>query len=167
VAVRLLKCYGFCNEKHPKEDLVKVGTQNFCKPCAEKKAKITKDRDILYKTIQTVFKIPYPTGFMLKQIKDFQEQKNYELEGITKTICYFLKVQQKEPSYKAGLSFVTWHYDSAIEYYNKLEERRNNIKDDDGVKVIKLTIKPLKPSKSNELLRQKRIIDLGGILNDG
>jgi hypothetical protein len=163
---RLLKCYGYCNDKYPKEELVKVGNQNHCKPCAEKKEKDKKDRDVLYKTIQTVFKIPYPSGFMLKQIKDFSEQKNYTLEGMTKTICYFVKVHKKDPFKNGGLSFITWYYDSAIEYYEKLNERRENSKDVDS-SIRRLVIPPLRPSTSNQLLREKRIIDMGGILSDG
>ena len=159
---RLLKCYGFCEGKYPKEELVKVGSHNYCKPCAEKKEKEQNDRNILYKTIQTVFKIPFPNGMMLKQISQFIE-RGYTLEGLTKTICYFVKVQKQTPNLRGNLSFVPYHYDSAIKYYNDLNEKRKNIKDiDNNVKVLK--IKP-KQSSNNEL-RDKKFINMEELLND-
>lgn len=161
---RLLKCYGYCNQKHPKEELVKVGSQNHCKPCAEKKQKEKNDRDILYKTIQKIYDIPYPNGQMLRQISQFQTDRNYTLEGMTKTLCYFVKVKKQKPFLNGALSFLPYHYDSAIKYYDELDERRNNAKDIDN-KVVHITIKPIK--HSNEEVVRRRIIDLGGILHDG
>lgn len=160
---RLLKCYGYCNEKYDKDNLVKIGAHNFCKKCAEKKQKEQQDRNTLYTTIKTVFKVDFPTGIMLKQIKQFTDERNYSLEGITKTICYFVKVQRQTPTLRGNLSFVPFHYDNAIKYYNDLEEKRKNAKDvSNNVRVLK--IKP-KNHSYNEL-REKKIINMEGLLND-
>lgn len=164
MSVKLLKCYGFCGEKHFKENLVKVGSKNFCKPCATKKEKEINDRDTLYKTIQTIYNIPYPTGMMLRQIKQFSEERNYTLEGMTKTLCYFVKIMKKKPFLNGGLSFLPYYYDNAIKYYNDLDERRKNVKDE-GIKTTHLVIKP----KTVDVFsyRNKKIIDMGGLLSDG
>lgn len=161
---RLLKCYGTCNNKHLKEDLVKVGTQNFCKPCAEAKKKEQEDRAVLYKTIQTVFQLPYPSGQMLRQISDFIAERNYTLEGMTKTICYFVKVQRKVPFKNGGLAFIPWNYDNAIKYYNEQEEKRKNSTDVSNKKVI-LKISPIE--HTTEVYKTRKIIDMGAILQDG
>lgn len=161
---RLLKCYGDCNNKHLKEDLVKVGTQNFCKPCAAIKEKEKNDRAILYKTIQTIFQIPWPTGQMLKQISDFGTERNYTLEGMTKTLCYFVKVQRKVPFKNGGLAFIPWNYDNAIKYYEEQEEKRKNSTDFNNEKVI-IRISPIE--HKTEVFRAKKIIDMGAILQDG
>lgn len=164
MAERLLKCYGDCEGKYPKEQLVKFGGQNHCISCATKKEKDGTDRDALYKTIQTVYKIPFPNGQMLRQIKMFKEERNYTYEGMTKTLCYFIKVQKKEPFLNGGLSFLPYHYDNAIKYYNDLEERRRNITDIDN-KAKVLIIKQKKQSKQDEL-KNKRFINMGGLLFD-
>lgn len=160
---RPLKCYGYCERKYLKEEMVKVGGLNHCVPCAEKKEKEKKDREILYKTIQMIYKIPYPNGQMLRQIKQFAEDRNYTLEGMTKTLCYFVKVQSKTPFLNGGLSFLPYHYDNAIKYYNDLNEKRKNMKEVDN-NIIILKIPPIK--SSNEEIRKRKFIDMGAILHD-
>lgn len=142
---RLLKCYGECEGQYPSEQLIKVGTQNHCQPCAQKKMKDQADREALYKTIQAIYKIPYPNGQMLKQMKDFKEQRSYTYEGMTKTLCYVKKVMKIEPSLRGALSLLPYHYDNAIRYYDELEEKRKNtgeIRTD----VINVRMTPLKHS---------------------
>jgi hypothetical protein len=163
MSVRPLKCYGDCGSKYLKEEMVKVGALNYCKPCAEKKEKEKKDRDLLYQTIELIYKIPYPNGQMLRQIKEFAETRNYTLEGMTKTLCYFVKVQNKKPFLNGGLSFLPYHYDSAQKYYQELEERRKNVKDV-STNVKKLTIAPIKHDTSGYL--KKKLVSMGEILND-
>lgn len=163
MSTRLLKCYGYCNNKYPKDELVKIGQKNFCKPCAEKKEKENKDRETLYKTIQTVYKIPFPSGQMLKQIKTFTEERNYTLEGLTKTICYFVKVKKQQPVYNAGLAFIPFHYDNAIKYYSDLEERRKNSQNI-NIAVKTISIKP-RQYNNNEYL-SKKLIKMEDILHD-
>lgn len=161
---RLYKCYGDCGTQHEKEKLTKVGSQNFCFPCAEKKHKDAKDRDTLYKTIQTVYKIPYPNGQMLRQIKQFKEDRNYTYEGMTKCICYFVKVQKKQPFLNGGLSFLPYHYDSAVKYYDDLEERRKNARDVDNNEV-RLSIPIIKHDTS--YYKKKKMIPMeANLLND-
>ncbi len=60
MGVRLLKCYGDCGNKYEREQLVKFGGQNHCKPCAEKKEKDKKDREILYKQYKQSIKYLIP-----------------------------------------------------------------------------------------------------------
>lgn len=156
-AVRLLKCYGYCNEKHPKEEMIKVGGANHCKPCAVRKEKDKKDREILYKTIQSIYKIPYPSGMMLRQIKQFSEDRDYTLEGMTMTLCYFVKVIRKTPFANGGLSFLPYYYDSAVKYYADQEERRKNSTDVD-TKVVKMQI--TRPKQSTESFKTRKIVSM-------
>lgn len=161
---RLLKCYGYCNEKYEKENLVEFNNKRYCKPCATRKKKETEDRNTLYKTIKTVYKVPYPTGQMLAQIKQFTEEREYTLEGITKTICYYLKVLKKEPLTRFGLSFVPYNYDSAVKYYNELDEKRKQ-NNDISNNVVVIKIKP-KFNNNNEDLIKKRFISMEDCLDD-
>jgi antitoxin component YwqK of YwqJK toxin-antitoxin module len=160
---RLLKCYGYCGKSYPKEELIKVGSQNHCHSCADRKHKEQKDRETLYKTIQMIYKIPYPNGQMLRQIKQFSEDRNYTLEGMTKALCYFVKVMKKTPFLNGGLSFLPYHYDSAQKYYEELEERRKNAKDV-NTNTKTLVIGPIK--HNNEVYKKRKIVSMEALLHD-
>lgn len=161
--MRKYKCYGFCNEKYLKEDLEQIGGKNYCHSCAEAFRQEKHDRAVLYSTIQKVFKIPYPTGFILRQIKDYTDNRNYELVGLTQTIYYFVTIMKKQPYKNSGLSFVPYYYDSAVEYYKKLKERRDNAKDiDTKVETINIT----KLNSRKNYFKQSKIVDMKGLLED-
>lgn len=163
--MREYKCYGTCEGKYTKDNLVQISNKNYCKKCAAEFEKNKKDRDVLYKTIQTVFQVPYPTGLMLRQMKQFKQDRGYTYEGMTKTICYFIKVMKKSPSLKGNLSFLPYYYDSSIKYYEDLEERRNKVNEMESViKVVNITIAP---KEDNSEYRTKKIIDMNGLLSDG
>lgn len=163
---RLLKCYGDCGEKYSKDLLMKISNKNYCSTCYTKKQKDIKDRAILFDTIQKVYGIPYPTGQMLKQISTFRDERFYNYEGMTKAICYFVKVMQKKPGLQGGLAFVPWNYDAAIKYYDELDRRRREVTDTKTrVKVIKIS--NYSSGNTQQDLIKKRFIEMGDILNDG
>lgn len=160
---RPLKCYGWCGEKYPREEIVKVGSKNYCKKCGERKQKEIKDREVLFHTIQITYNIPYPSGQMLRQIKQFKEDRNYDYEGMTKTLCYFIKVIKKKPFLNAALSFLPYYYDSAIKYYKELDERREKAKDIVENEVKHIVIGPIKHDTS---YKEKKMIKMEDVLND-
>jgi hypothetical protein len=137
--------------------MIKVGKTNYCIPCANRKEKETKDRETLYKTIQALYKLPYPNGQMLRQIKEFKEMRSYTYEGMTKTLCYVKKVLKKELFINGGMALLPYHYDNAIAYYDKLEEQRKNtgeVKSD--IVLVKMT--PLK--HSTDMVRNRAFIKM-------
>lgn len=161
MSVKPLKCYGECGGKYLKNELTKLGGLNYCIPCAEKKQKETKDREILYTTIQSIYKIPYPNGQMLKQMKDFKEQRNYTYEGMTKTLCYAVKVLKMTLYLRGALALLPYHYDSAKKYYDELEEKRKNTGEID-TKVIKVKMSPFKHNTDD--IRNRKIINMEALL---
>lgn len=162
---RLLKCYGTCNEKYTKENLIKHSNKNYCEKCLNQMLKDKKDREILYDTIQKVYNIPYPSGQMLRQIAMFKADRNYTYEGMTKTVCYLVKVMKSTPYKNGGLAFIPHYYDSAIHYYNELDRRQKELKDvNNAEKVVKISQYYTKSARDRIL--DKRTIKMGDILND-
>lgn len=101
---------------------------------------------------------------MLRQIKEFKETRNYDYEGITKTLCYFVKVQKKQPFLNGALSFLPYHYDNAIRYYDDLEKRRQNVRDISNDEVV-ITIPIIKHDTSH--YKKKKMIPMeANLLND-
>ena len=155
---RLYKCYGFCGNKYPQSLLTKISNKNYCIPCAEKVLKEKNDRESLYGTIKKIFDIPYPSGFMLKQIKDYKNDRNYTYEGINQTLCYAVKVHKMKLHRNAGLAIVPYYYDKAVSYYIELEEKRKNTKMEETSNIEVIRLKPL--NLSNQYIRDKVFIKM-------
>lgn len=166
---RLLKCYGYCNLKHPKSNLRKYKVnpnssgdgKNFCLECYDRKVKEVKDRADLYHYIQEVYSLSFPTGNMLAQIKRFREERDYTYKNIRFTLDYVFNIRKVyTPQIKFGIGFVPHFYDEMIEYYKNLNEKRQNttVKE---MEEIKITISPFKP---NTEYREKKFIDMNSLL---
>lgn len=148
--MRLLKCYGYCNEKYPKDRLIVFKNKNYCEPCYNKRVKEVRDRNILYKTISERYNISYPTGRMLKQIKEFTEDRGYSLALINYTINYIGDYKRNiklDPKY--GLSIIPHIIDEAKLFL--IAESRNQ-------QAVQTVDEPIKISvKENGVIRNNGI----------
>lgn len=139
--MRLLKCYGYCSEKYPKDELINFKNKNYCKPCYQKRVKEIKDRNTLYETIKERYRITYPTGMMLAQIKDFTENRGYSLSLINYTINYIADYKRNiklNPQY--GLSIIPHIIDEAKLFLiaeNRNQKSASKIKEE----PIKISVK--------------------------
>ena len=127
--MRLYKCYGDCNEKYPLEEMKKIGQKNHCLKCYEKTMKTKKEREELYEYIKYAYKINYPTTYMMKQIKEFTEVRNYKLKGIQLTLKYVVEVLNYTLKPNWGLGIVASQYENAKSYYMELSRKREQHKD--------------------------------------
>lgn len=159
---RLLKCYGTCGEKYQKEDMVQIKNVNYCRPCHIKKLKDADIRKKLYLFIQTEYKLTFPTGLMLRQIKEFHDTRGYELEDILETLR-FLKYNKKETFIiKYGIARVPYFIDEAIAYRERMAALTSQ--DNKVEERTKILNKKTILFNKNERL-DKKIIDMGGILD--
>lgn len=167
--VRLLKCYGYCNEKHPKENLIKLNLnknssnpgQNYCKSCYEKKIKDHNDREDLYKYLQESFNLNFPTGLMLRQIKDFRNNRGYSYKNIRFTLNYVFNIKKThKPVTKFGIAIVPYFHDEMIEYFKRLKEKRDNFVIGSN-NVRKVTLPPF---ETNDSYRNTKFINMEALL---
>ena len=160
---RLLKCYGYCNEKYEKEDLIKHSNgKNYCKPCLDKFIKEQEDREELYKTIRELYKVSYPTGMMLKQIKEYKEINKYSYKGMTLTLRYCVDELKLTFNPGMGVGIIPHQYEKAKIDFFKKKQQQDNFCDIDTTPVI---IKIAKIDNENKLKKEK-MIDLEELLND-
>lgn len=157
----LVKCYGGCEGKYEKSMMVKLKGQNHCPNCRDKVKNEQEDRQLLYNTIIKIFEVPFPTGMMLRQIKQFSEERSYTYKGMTMTLCYIKKVLRKDLNKKGGLALVPYCYDQALQYYKDLEEKRKNTVDVSN-EVIKVKISPFK--HTTEKIKDRAFIKMGGLV---
>lgn len=171
MVLRLYKCYGEdCvnqNKKHPLDNLIEEGGKRYCKSCLEKRHKEQKDRRELYDTIKEYYNISFPTGMMLKQIKQYQDEAGYTLTGMTKTLKY-LKNNCTGITFKPqmGLGIISYKYDEAKEFWinqqriadaqRKLQENKESLNE-----VVVVNTKQL--DKTN-VYKQSRMIDLSNLI---
>jgi len=159
---RQYKCYGFCGEKYPKEELQLYKTHNHCKPCYERKVKETEDREELYRMVCQLFNLNFPTGLMLRQIKQFREERNYTYKNIYFTIDYIVRLQKVKLQPQYGIALVPHYYDEMLRYYKNLQEKRANtvIQEKTKVKVY------IEPTPLVNEYREKKFINMEDLLND-
>lgn len=164
MSARLLKCYGYCDQKYPADQLVKYKNANHCHVCYDRKTKEVKDRENLYNVIKEVFELKFPTGMMLRQIKEYREDRGYTYKNIAFTIDYMVKRKGLKLQTKYGIALVPHYYDEMITYYKDLKEKRENtVLTNNGPKRI--TIKNVFEPEKNKY-REKIMIDMEELLND-
>lgn len=158
--MKLYKCYGFCNEKHPKENMQQISNKNYCNACYTAIKKERADREELYEYIKYAFNISFPSNYMIKQIKDFIEVRGYKLKGITLTLKYIKEILKLQLNSKFGIAIVGNYYESAKTYYIEQQKRASNHKD---VKIETRTIvvKRIEPTNT---YRDSLMIDMEGLL---
>lgn len=156
---RLCKCYG-CENKFDKSVLEKISSKNYCPSCAKivKQRKI--DREELINTISDLYNISYPTGLMLKQIKEFEEIRGYKLKGITLTLLYCKNQLNTTFHQRYGLGIVPLHYESAKKYWIDKSRRAKNHVD---FVVQEQTMKIPRIQVQNDY-KKEMLIDLEDIL---
>jgi hypothetical protein len=141
---RLLKCYGTCNKKYPKEEMQVFSGKNHCPSCYEDKKREDQERIKLNQTISKWFNISFPNGHMLKQIKNFRsEPYNYSYKNIRFTIDYCFSNKKVKPEIKFGIAFVPHYHDEMIDYYKEFNRKRAQTVVQEE-KIIRLKLKPFK-----------------------
>lgn len=162
--MRKLKCYGKCNEKYEKDYLTKFGGKNYCKECYKIVCKDNDDRVTLYNMIKTYYRVTFPTGLHLRQIKN-QIDNGYSYEDIIKAFNYTLKVKRiTNFSPNMGLGWVTNNMEAGIKFYKDEQKRNINIfqtYDEKSKEVAE--IKVAKLDNTNKY-KESKIIKLEDIL---
>ena len=72
----------------------KFKNTNYCPSCYEAKVKEVNDREHLYKMLQKLFNVSFPTGMMLKQINTFREEHGYTYRNIAFTVDYIVNIKK-------------------------------------------------------------------------
>lgn len=164
---RLVKCYGYCDKQYPQDQVVKYSVTgkgkgvNYCKPCYHKKVKEVYARNELIHFIQEVYNLNYPTGNMLRQIKQFVEERGYTYRNIKFTLHYIFNIKKSaKPITKYGIALVPHYYDEMIAYYKDLAQKRANTEIKE-TKVKKVFIKPAIPQNK---YRERKMINMEDLL---
>jgi hypothetical protein len=160
MAARLVKCYGTCGLKYPQEQMKKLSGANHCPSCYESKEKDIADREELYNFLKSYFNLNFPTGLMLRQIKQYREERSYTYKNIRFALDYMIRIKKIDLNLQYGIALVPHYYDEMIAYYKDLKERREKTQ---VVKVKTITVQK-KPRNLENTYRQKKLINMEELL---
>lgn len=128
---RKVKC-PVCGSLNDKEVAVLHNGRHYCEICFENKKKESQDYKNLITYICELYNIDCPTGWMLKQIKDFKETYNYTYKGMKTTLNYFFTIKtQNEPEEAMGIGIIPYVYDETKKYYYDLKTVRDSVRNTD------------------------------------
>lgn len=133
--MRLLKCYGSCGGKYPKEELESHKGKNYCKDCIVKIKERDKDYDNLCAYICEIFKCPYVNPYIKKQISDF-EKGGFTLKGIKSTLLYIVNVLKITLKEEYGIAMVKYQYYSAKKYAENRRTQKNQVEAAEATMVV-------------------------------
>lgn len=114
---RKVKCPE-CGTFNEKENAIYHNSKYYCKVCYENKTQESQEYKDLIAYICELYQIEAPTGWMLKQIKDFKEQFKYTYKGMKTTLHYFYEIQEgNSVEDSMGIGIVPFVYDEAKKFY--------------------------------------------------
>lgn len=126
---RRVKCPE-CGTYNDKENTVYHNSKYYCKICFENRQRESQDYKDLIAYICELYQIEAPTGWMLKQIKDYKEQFNFTYRGIKTTLHYFYEIQKgNSVEDSMGIGIVPFVYDEAKKFYIDKRAVKESLKD--------------------------------------
>lgn len=129
---RLPKCKS-CGEAIDKSlnDFTKNYKGYYHNSCYEEIQIENQFRTELNEYISEIYRVEFPTGWMLKQIKEYKEKRNYKYKGMELTLRFMYEVEKlnRLEASQAGLGMIPYYYEKAKDYYTKLETVSSAAKD--------------------------------------
>ncbi|WP_437434996.1 hypothetical protein [Brevibacillus brevis] len=107
----------------------------------EERIRAVDDRKELIQYICELYNMDSPTGMILKQIKDYQEQFNFKLRGILLSLKYFHETLGNVPREGDGIGIVPFMYEEAKKHYLmklKVEDSIDFLEQQQQVRVVEI-----------------------------
>lgn len=138
MASRKVKCYGvYCEPygiKHPKDEMIKLGSHNYCKECYEYEVKMRKERQELYDFLHEEY--GFTTPLMKKHAKEMYEKNGWSYKKILLLIKFTINIKNKRYNEKFGITLYQNHYSEFISYVKEKKKRKNQNKGKRNKKVV-------------------------------
>jgi NAD-dependent SIR2 family protein deacetylase len=151
-----------CEQEFPTSGMIIYSNKKYCKSCGEKKLQESEQYNTLIKTICIYFNIEVPTGLILKQIKQYKAEFQYEYTGMTYTLWYLKEIKRNSFEEKYGIALIKYEYENAKNYFlqqQSIQNSVNNIKHEEKIREIKVNSK-----KQN---RNLYLVNIDELLEDG
>jgi len=140
------------------EEFIKHSNKYYHQKCFDILEKERQDREVLTQYIMDIYKISFPTGFMLKQIKEYRTERQYTYAGMVYTLRFMYEVEKIPVKEGTGLGLITFYYEKAREYYRKLLSNQASAKNVELQKEPEIVI-----VEKYTRDRKPKMIDMGEI----
>lgn len=160
---RLSTCKG-CGKKLQPEEKYTHASKTYCEECFKKIERESTEYKQLIEFICNNYGMEKPSGFMLKQIKDFKNDYGYSYAAMTYTLWYCKEVLNKSLIEKYGVALIKNYYNEAKDYYSQQEKLTEQVNKLSDVEVKK---KVVKRSSVNVNKNSRFLINLGDLLEGG
>lgn len=138
---RLVKC-PYCNEKLDKDEAIEFKKRYYHQECLDSWGQEKTHRKELLDYICKLYKIEVPNGYILKQIKDFQEQYHYKLKGMELALRYFHETLNNPVKDGQGIGIIPFVYEKAKQHYIMKMKAEQSLGDIEMIKTKTVTIEP-------------------------
>lgn len=128
---RQVKC-PYCQDKLDKDEAYEYKKRYYHHKCFETWELEKTHRKELMEYISVLYNKP-PSGLILKQIKDFQEEYKYKLKGMELALRYFHETLGNRPQENGGIGIIPFVYEEAKNHYikqQKISESLSNYKNE-------------------------------------
>lgn len=113
-----VKC-PYCESYLEKEEAVSYKKRYYHEDCFNEWEQQKEHRKALIEYICELHNLEAPTGMMVKQIKDFQDDYSYKLKGIELALRYFYETLDNRVREGDGIGIVPYVYEEAKRHYLK------------------------------------------------
>lgn len=146
---RQVKC-PYCEQKLDKEDSYEYKKKYYHQSCFKQWEQEKTHRQELLQYICELFRIDVPTGMMLKQIKDFQEDYKYKLKGMELALRYFHETLGNKVQQGSGIGIIPFVYEDAKNHYIKQQKISESIQNNLESEEITVYIDPKKNKRKSK-----------------
>lgn len=159
---RKVKCPE-CGTFNDKENAIYHNSKYYCKICYDNKMRESQDYKDLIAYICELYEIDAPTGWMLKQIKDFKEQFHYTYRGMKTTLNFFYEIQEgHDTADSMGIGIIPFVYDDAKKFYVDKKAVKDSVTELslENIASNKRIIKVKRGNESENLYKDMAFIDI-------
>jgi hypothetical protein len=157
---RLVKC-PYCEEKLPKEEAYAYKKKYYHPKCFQEWEQQKEHRKELIEYICQLYKLDAPTGMILKQIKEFQEEYGYKLKGMELALRYFYETLGNPVREGDGIGIIPYVYEEAKKHYIMKKRVEESVKEymslDKQPKIVEIN------SPKFTYTKKSRMIDISSL----
>jgi hypothetical protein len=139
ILARQVKC-PYCQKSHDKETAVEYKKRYYHEECFETWRQDVENRKELIDYICQLYNLEAPTGMMLKQIKDFQEDFGYKLKGIELALRYFHITLGNPVKENTSIGIVPYVYEEAKRHYIMKMNVKQSLENTESIEEDKVVI---------------------------
>lgn len=143
-----------------KKQSKKISNRWVCFNCLEKREQIKTERQELYDLVAKLFFLKYPTGMMMKQIKDFKEDLEYTYKGMTLSLEYWTETLGNTMQNARGVGIIPFIYEDAKQFYIQKLELKKAVDQMDGAFSSDKEVVISKQSLSTKKQKKYKMINM-------